>query len=672
MKMGSRSAAGALLAAALLLCTIPISSGADAGTPASAPPPTEDGAVSTVEDLRALDGQEGRFYLTRDIDLGGAAWTPIEFCGSLDGQGHAIRGLVISGLTEDLLRYGLFSTVWCRSSNDYDRIYIRDLTLEGMEILLDLPEGGGDYEIGGLCGDAYKVTFEDCRVSGTVRVSSAGAGAKIAGLCGEGAPAGYVRFFDCVNECTVLGDGVETVCGLCAGTPEVLTNCVNRGAVTAELGQNAAGLAYGAGTVFDSVNAADVSVSFQRDYSFTYSTGAPRLYAGGLVAYGGTFFTACRNTGDVTAYADLSAHTCSIRAGGLAAVLSGDGAGMRQCGNTGAVTARSVTKDMMTNGDTIAGGLTAYAQIDSFHNSGFSQTYTDCRNSGEVVAHAVSRRPAAYAGGICGYAFVNGGHTIAFEDCLSAGHVIGTCMGSYSQVLSWDGDLLHMTGEHAAGGGIVGQCTSSLVEDDEDVTVQNCAAVCPDVESVLDLGADGGSTASWIAPYGRRTGNVAVSREDPDAKYEDDETLTVLSEAELRTAAPYAGMGWDLDALWIVPPEGGYPDLSMERDPGRAGLSPVPDSLDGENMVYASVTLTDPTGREVRGLLFLAAYDEDGRFLAFSDSSDWIWVDLPFDPREAKTFTPRIYMGSEDGWAEIRAFFLDGSLVPLAAPAVFP
>ena len=574
--------------------------------------------ISTVEELRALDGKDGQYYLTQDIVLTGE-WTPIEFHGSLDGQGHAICGLRISSLRENLFHYGLFSDLSSNynavgnynrtfSHQDYmerERIHIRNITLKDAKITLSL-SNDDDYYIGVLCGYASNVTFENCLVTGSVDITCDSTSQinwtynRIAGMCGNCSSAGYVRFFDCKSHCEVTGTGVDTVCGMCAGYPEVMANCRNSGAITSYQGRTVGGIVNYANTIFDCENSGDVCAFWKSEEMVT--TGNNSMYVGGVMGGSNGFrslLACCRNTGAVTVLRDSVARHCHVYAGGIASILSSDGAGMSRCENTGDVYVSTHTKGVSYACETTAGGLVGKANMDSFHNAGFSQTYIDCSNSGNVIACAVSCRPDARAGGICGDVFVNGGHTVSFENCLSTGHVKATDMGSDNQCKEWK---VSLENEYAYGGGIVGHTVSSLVDDNCDLVIRNCAAVCPDVESVLDYGSEGESIASWIAPYGIREGNVAVFREEPDAKYEDDESLKVLQENKMRSISTYKDMGWDIQNVWFQAEEGEYPILYLKRQPGEITMTPTAETMETSgNSLSVTVRLYNTTGREVRG-----------------------------------------------------------------------
>ena len=60
-------------------------------------------AISSAQDLSALSGKQvsGSYYLTCDIDLGGAEWTPFDLYGIFDGKGHKIHNFVITRPTDD-------------------------------------------------------------------------------------------------------------------------------------------------------------------------------------------------------------------------------------------------------------------------------------------------------------------------------------------------------------------------------------------------------------------------------------------------------------------------------------------------------------------------------------------------------------------------------------------
>lgn len=101
-----------------------------------------DGAISTVDQLKAIAGSEGDYYLVNDIDLANAAWTPINFGGTLDGRGFAIKNLNAS----DASAAGLFNRL--RGAT------IENLTVQGKVF--------GNEKAGGFAAYAQDSTINNC------------------------------------------------------------------------------------------------------------------------------------------------------------------------------------------------------------------------------------------------------------------------------------------------------------------------------------------------------------------------------------------------------------------------------------------------------------------------------------------------------------------------------
>ena len=53
--------------------------------------------INTAEDLFAIaEDPAGSYILMADLDMTGISWTPIDFSGSFDGNGHAILNLFLA------------------------------------------------------------------------------------------------------------------------------------------------------------------------------------------------------------------------------------------------------------------------------------------------------------------------------------------------------------------------------------------------------------------------------------------------------------------------------------------------------------------------------------------------------------------------------------------------
>ena len=141
------------------------------------------------------------FSLTADIDLCGNEWTPIgsgyytesvyadrAFGGTFKGNGHTIRGLVITSAEfeyngetgRDHASVGLFGAV-CGKGTEY--AVIQGLTVENAVITLSVSEKDSQTAVGILAGMASSVIMEDCVVSGSITVTTSGR-ADVGGLIG--------------------------------------------------------------------------------------------------------------------------------------------------------------------------------------------------------------------------------------------------------------------------------------------------------------------------------------------------------------------------------------------------------------------------------------------------------------------------------------------------------
>ncbi len=90
--------------------------------------------ISSYEELLAIDwaNADGKYCLTKDINLGGRRWTPVEtFAGVLDGQGYAIRNFIISETSsagfvktnKGTIRNVVFEDLVCQS-NSYTNVVV--------------------------------------------------------------------------------------------------------------------------------------------------------------------------------------------------------------------------------------------------------------------------------------------------------------------------------------------------------------------------------------------------------------------------------------------------------------------------------------------------------------------------------------------------------------------
>ncbi len=305
----------------------------------------------------------GAYYvLTADIDLAGLAWTPIglpdlvspydkhDFTGALDGQGHVIRNLSVTGTATGAGAFGLFGRISgarvenlgladCRVSACYWAGGIAAAALDGSVLsgCWVTGEVSGRYYVGGVAGQMSASTAENCwngaRVSYTF---SAGVAA--------GGVVGYAASASTVKNCWNVGEVAIT-------NTSSSTGYVSNTAKSSKVG-GIVGFQYQGGTVENCWNGGDVHYS---GVAYTGVANATTIFGvGGIVG--------ASNTG----------------AGSLVNTI-------RACANTGS----AATTQGYAGG--IAGTLRA-------QNATNSVTLTECRSLGTVTADNAS----AYAGGLAG------------------------------------------------------------------------------------------------------------------------------------------------------------------------------------------------------------------------------------------------------------------------------
>ena len=230
--------------------------------------------IRTLNDLLKIQSNpDGKYILMDDIDLssykkGGSAdtghgWTPIDFHGVLNGNGHRIDSLTIYGnITEKSNRdasVGLFTAI---SSDAF--VYNLSLTNvnidvnfvpNGMDVHIDDEddEAGAEIEysatypinVGALAGTCYKNCVKGVYVDGSIKLTNQYKGdAYVGGIVGDAR--GDDALVDCINNSSVSFEGIDQgdiMVGGIAGSghgsyEECLIRCVNIGKVNKKSGLN--------------------------------------------------------------------------------------------------------------------------------------------------------------------------------------------------------------------------------------------------------------------------------------------------------------------------------------------------------------------------------------------------------------------------------------------------
>ena len=324
------------------------------------------------------------YILTGDIDLGSKNWTPIAmegtaFTGTLDGDGHTVRGLKIhatakSGQTD----FGLVSR---------NQGTIRNLTISDSSIQIK----GSGGNAAAFAGSAFNGTFENCRTTASVEISSSYCAAGICANLNKGS-----ALSGCANSASITSTGdVGQAAGIGCYVSCPIRDCTNDGTVSSQ--GDAAGIAVSAsGGLQDCVNTGVITAR-------SYCAGVVCRFSDGALNHSmndaDISLLRCTNSGSVSSREDP--------AGGIA--VSCRTGLVRDCVNTGAVSSPME-----------AGGILAYFQQDVFGEACPEFRVIGCTNSGSVTA-----LESYAAGGICGEVY---GNTTAvfFENCENTGDIHAT------------------------------------------------------------------------------------------------------------------------------------------------------------------------------------------------------------------------------------------------------
>lgn len=164
--------------------------------------------ISSVGDLIRMNNSEGKFYLTKDIDLKNEQWEEeLVFNGTLDGNGYCIKNLTST-------KYGLFAS-------------LKNATVQNIGLYNVKIKSRYSY-IGGFASSAYGTTFSNCYVTGEIESENT----VVAGFTGVLSSSTPNKYVNCVNMANVTGSwsaaGIECADSHSGSTYE---NCINYGKI---------------------------------------------------------------------------------------------------------------------------------------------------------------------------------------------------------------------------------------------------------------------------------------------------------------------------------------------------------------------------------------------------------------------------------------------------------
>lgn len=173
--------------------------------------------ISSAGDLLRMNNSEGKFYLTKDIDLKDELWgESMSFSGTLDGNGYCIKNLTST-------KYGLFSSLSHAS--------IQNIGLYNVKINSAMSEA-----IGGFARTAYDTEFSNCYVTGEITAEDARV---VGGFTGELERSSANTYINCVNMADIFSynssAGIEAYrwsTDFSTYSGSKFENCINYGTIT--------------------------------------------------------------------------------------------------------------------------------------------------------------------------------------------------------------------------------------------------------------------------------------------------------------------------------------------------------------------------------------------------------------------------------------------------------
>ena len=354
---------------------------------------------------------QAHYLITADIEMSGT-WKPIGtysvgFNGVLDGGGHTISGLKVSGS-----KRGTLAFIAYLNKGTVKNLTISDSTFTAR---------GDSVNVAAVVNDCFKATIENCHTTSSVTVTG---DSETAGICAKQNSDGLLT--GCTNAATVTAKGsVSNAAGIVAYTNSPIINCSNSGTISSDA--DAAGIACSAGGGLS-------------DCTNTGTITAGKGYAAGIVCSfddgalnsnennASVTLENCENSGSVTSKEEI--------AGGIAA--SCRTGILRNCSNSGAI-----------NGAQYSGGIIAYFQPSAFGTAAETFTVSGCSNSGSVTVTAASGNEPV--GGICGQIYGGSSTAFLFENCTNTGTILTS-------------GQKNVTGNHGSAGGLIGSCRVKILE----------------------------------------------------------------------------------------------------------------------------------------------------------------------------------------------------------------
>lgn len=145
--------------------------------------------ITDTKDLLAIpNGSDRNYKLAADLDMAGEVWTPIDFRGSFDGNGHSISNLNVSGNSLGLeLSYDgnmkVYKTRGCGMFGILENAEVKNLELRDIRFSVETSEC---VFAGSVAGFMKNSVLDNLTVSGTGILKTTSKCFGIGGLAGYG------------------------------------------------------------------------------------------------------------------------------------------------------------------------------------------------------------------------------------------------------------------------------------------------------------------------------------------------------------------------------------------------------------------------------------------------------------------------------------------------------
>ena len=145
--------------------------------------------IYTADDMLAIaQNTEADYILMNDIDMAGIEWTPVDYTGNFDGNGHALLNLEIKSASKEIRttydgNYKTYDTCFAGLFGVLEDGSVKNLTLKGINVNVKKEE---PCFIGSIAGFAERSSIENCDIEGTLRLDVSAKMFGVGGIVGYG------------------------------------------------------------------------------------------------------------------------------------------------------------------------------------------------------------------------------------------------------------------------------------------------------------------------------------------------------------------------------------------------------------------------------------------------------------------------------------------------------